>query len=241
MKILLILLCALLGLNVCDSFAQVDDDSKRVVLLHGIGRTSRSMKKMEEALQGANYQTCNIPYPSTKHPIKELAADFVLPKITECFGKGTFPIHFVAHSLGSIIVRQLATLNKLEIGRVVMLSPPNRGSEIVDILGDTWIFGFIYGPAGRELGTGLGSTPNRLGPAPFETGIITGSRTIDLLFSLLIPGEDDGKVSTESAKLTGMKDFVVIPATHPFIMKNDTVIQQTIFFLENGYFIREGK
>ena len=241
MKILLLLLVVLLGLSDYASCTQIDDNPKHVVLLHGLGRSARSMNKIEESLREENYETCNISYPSTKHPIAELATDFVLPKITECYDPGTFPIHFVTHSLGSIIVRQLATLNNLQIGRVVMLSPPNQGSEVVDVLGDTWLFTFIYGPAGQELGTGSESTPNSLGPASFETGIITGSRTINFVLSMMIPGDDDGKVSIENAKLAGMKDFLVVPATHPFIMINDRVIQQALFFLKNGYFMRDEK
>jgi hypothetical protein len=78
--------------------------------------------------------------------------------------------------------------------------------------------------------------PRSLGSASFDVGIITGSRTINPFLSLLIPGEDDGKVSIESAKLEGMKSFCVMPATHPFIMKNKSVIEQTLVFLEKGRF-----
>ena len=50
----------------------------------------------------------------------------------------------------------------------------------------------------------------------------------------MIPGDDDGKVSIESAKLEGMDAYKVIHSTHPYIMKNDKSIALTIEFLKTG-------
>ena len=139
--------------------------------------------------------------------------------------------------MGGILVRYMAKHGLLpNIHRVVMLSPPNKGSEVVDKLGELWAFEFINGPAGQELGTGSASLPLQLGAANFEVGIITGNRSINLILSLLIDGDDDGKVSIERAKLDGMKDFLVIPASHTFIMQNLTAIEQTLYFLDHGVF-----
>lgn len=134
-------------------------------------------------------------------------------------------------------MRQLArSAPELKIGRVVMLSPPNHGSEVVDKLGELALFKFINGPAGLQLGTGHDSVPQSLGAPSFKAGIITGDRTINLILSLLIPGPDDGKVSIESAKLEGMAGFCVVPASHPFIMKDRLAIEQTLVFLARGAF-----
>lgn len=119
-----------------------------------------------------------------------------------------------------------------------MLGPPNQGSEVADTLGALRIFKLINGIAGSELGTGTNSTPNRLGAANFCVGIIAGDRSINWINSMMIPGRDDGKVSVERTKLEGMKDHIVIHATHPFLMRNKTSIRQTIHFLRNGQFER---
>ena len=146
---------------------------------------------------------------------------FVAPAVRACLSSKTDTVHFVTHSLGGIVVRQLAgSATDIRIGRVVMLSPPNHGSEVVDKLGKLSLFQLINGPAGLQLEQHrLESIPRSLGPASFHVGIITGNRTINPILSLLIPGTDDGKVSIESAKLEGMADFCVIPSSHPFIMK----------------------
>lgn len=223
------------------SVADAEDHSlapqPTVVLMHGLARSSTSMSKMERHLQQAGFRTCNVSYPSRHHAIETLTANYVAPAIRDCMGVDMQPVHFVTHSLGGIIVRQLSATDKgFNFGRVVMLSPPNGGSEVVDKLGDLWLFQKTNGPAGGQLGTGTDALPHTLGDVAFELGVITGKRTINPFLSLLIPGSDDGKVSIDSAKLNGMRDFLVIAASHPFIMRNDTAIRQTEHFLRYGVF-----
>ena len=208
-----------------------------VVLLHGLARSNASMNKMEVALAEAGYEVCNIGYPSTKYTVETLAADYVLPAIKACFSdSNTRPINFVTHSMGGIIARQLrATKTPLNFGRVVMLGPPNAGSEVVDKLGGLPPFQWLNGPAGDQLRTG-DALPKQLGPTDLDVGIIAGSSTINFILSALIPGDDDGKVAIEHAKLEGMRDFIVLPVSHPFLMKDDEVIEQTLVYLQTGAF-----
>ena len=122
------------------------------------------------------------------------------------------------------------------MGRVVMLGPPNKGSQVVDELRSMPGFELINGPAGLQLGTENDSVPNTLGPADFEVGIIAGTSTINFFLSTMLPNPNDGKVSVESTKLEGMTDHISMPVTHPFMMKNEQVIKQVIYFLNNGVF-----
>lgn len=215
---------------------------EQVILLHGLCRTSRSMVKMKNALTGAGYKVRNVDYPSRTTSIQKLADDVIGKAVADCQQDGAAKINFVAHSLGGILVRSYLVRHSIpELGRVVMLAPPNQGSEIVDKLGWLFLFKWINGPAGNELGTDKNSTPNNLGPANFSASIIAGDRSINWINSLLIPGSDDGKVSVERTKLAGMSDHLVIHATHPFIMKNHEVIRQTIQFLRAGSFDHESR
>ena len=208
-----------------------------VILLHGLCRTSRSMSVMARALTQAGYNVHNVDYASRSKSIQQLGEDVVGGAIADCKRDGAVKINFVTHSLGGILVRSyLANHSVPALGRVVMLGPPNQGSEVVDKFGRLFLFKWINGPAGNELGTGTNSTPNRLGPATFPVGVIAGDRSINWINSLLIPGADDGKVSVERTKLAGMSDHMVIHATHPFIMRNREVIRQTIQFLRTGGF-----
>ncbi len=209
-----------------------------VVLLHGLARTSSSMARMTEELEEAGYATANVDYPSREHEIAELADIAVNEGLEACRSmEGIERIHFVTHSLGGILVRQYLSGAEIEeLGRVVMLGPPNQGSAAVDELGGVPGFDWLNGPAGRQLGKGEESVPLSLGPAEFELGVIAGNRTIDPITSAVLENPDDGRVSVEDTKLDGMDDFVVVDHSHAFMMRMREPIELTKHFLENGRF-----
>ncbi len=207
-----------------------------VVLLHGSGRSLHSMSRMAKALAQHNYKVFNLGYPSRRLSIEGLS-DFIGNQIAELNVDQNTKIHFVTHSLGGIVLRFYLKSNHLpNLGRVVMLAPPNQGLELVDIFGQNPIFDWLIGPVGNQLGTNPDSLPNSLGPADYPVGIIAGNISINPFFSPLIPGADDGRVSVSGAKLAGMADFCEGPYMHTFIMYYRHVVQQTINFLEQGSF-----
>ena len=209
-----------------------------VVLLHGLGRRSNSMSELETKLAPAGYYVSNIKYPSRSYPIDVLALDAIGRGLAQCRSEGPGEIHFITHSLGGILLRYYLLENTIsELGRVVMLGPPNQGSEIVDGLLPLPGFGFIGGPAGVALGTGEGSIIDRLGPVEFDLGIIAGSTNINPLEFLFIAGPSDSIVSIESTKVRGMNAHMVLPVTHTFMMRNNEVIEQAIHYLKTGSFI----
>lgn len=210
-----------------------------VILLHGLARTSKSMLPLEQALHAQHYRVVNVDYPSRAFTVEILAEKAIPPALVACRHPTINKIHFVAHSLGGILVRQYLDKEKIpELGRVVMLAPPNRGSQIVDNLKMLPPFGWINGPAGKELGTEATSLPNRLGAVDFDLGVIAGTTSVNLLLSLYLPNPDDGKVSLENTKIDGMQDFISLPVSHPYIMKDEDAITQIIHYLQHGQFLR---
>ena len=208
-----------------------------VILLHGLNRTSDSLKKIQTSLEDEGYVVWNQTYPSREKTVDELAEIAIRPALDFCQQKGIKTIHFVTHSLGGILVRYYLQDHPIDhLGRVVMLSPPNKGTEIVDHLKTLKLFQFINGPAGQQLGTDENSIPNRMKPVPGEIGVIIGNSSSDPWFSWLIPGEDDGKVSVERARLDEMADFLVVKHGHTFIMQKEVVIAQVKVFLQQGRF-----
>lgn len=210
-----------------------------VIVLHGLARTARPMEKLARAAREAGYVAFNRGYPSTTASVQALVDAHLAPLVRDALATGAPRIHFIGHSMGGILIRQyLATYELPQVGRVVMIGTPNRGSELVDRLGWLAPFGWINGPAGNELGTGPDSLPNRLPPATYEAGIIAGTRSYNPAYSAMIEGPDDGKVSVERAKLEGMRDMLVLPVNHTFMMGDDEVVRQSIRFLREGRFAR---
>lgn len=193
------------------------------------------MNKLQNALVEGGYLVVNDGYPSRAAEVETLADIAINPAIATCRAQDAERISFVTHSLGGILVRQFLAENDLpQLGRVLMLAPPNKGSEAVDKLRSVPGIVLLYGPAVLQLGTDEASVPRGLDSPDFEVGIIAGASLG--LFSGLLPGDDDGTVTIESARLDGASDFIVVDAGHTFIMNNDVVIGQVLFFLDNGYF-----
>ena len=192
---------------------------------------------MEDFLADHNFSVCNLNYPSRHFSIPELAEKVRKKIIHEKKLDHSSKLHFVTHSMGGIIVRQIQATHPLpSLGRVVMLGPPNQGSEVVDKLGNMRIFRAINGPASLQLGTSATSIPNLLGPVDFELGVIAGDRSINFMLSTLIPVKDDGKVAVSKTKIAGIKDFLIVHSPHPLLMNNPEAQTATLQFLKTGKF-----
>jgi triacylglycerol lipase len=212
-----------------------------VILLHGLGRTQQSMGPLATALTQAGYHSVNIDYPSRSAPIEALAQEALPRGIGQCRREQATPIHVVTHSMGALLLRYYLTQQPLaELGRVVMLAPPNQGSEMADALKDNIAYRHLNGPAGQQLGTGPSDLAAQLGPVHYPTGVLIGNErtALDQLLPDVLPRPNDGKVAVERAKVQGMADFMVLGTTHTFIMNEPHNRQQVLHFLAHGRFAR---
>jgi triacylglycerol lipase len=218
--------------------AEAETPREVVVLVHGLWRSDRAMRPLARRLDAAGYETRALRYDSTGKPPAALVAD-LSAALAECCANAP-RVHFVTHSLGSILLRaELAEHPLPSLGRVVMLAPPNHGSELADWLRGSETLRVLMGPTAIELGTDGASLPNRLPAASFEVGVIAGTESWNPIGSHLIPGEDDGTVSVASARLEGMSDFLVLPVSHTMILRSREAADQTLVFLRTGAFQRE--
>jgi hypothetical protein len=193
---------------------------------------------MQRALERSGYFVANVDYPSRDHKIEMLAPIAIEDGLAQCAtNPGTSEVHFVTHSLGGILVRVYLSENTIDnLGRVVMLAPPNQGSIAVDELAQIPGFDWLNGPAGYQLGKGPESVPLSLGIPNFDFSVIAGDRTIDPITSAVLPNPDDGRVSVSDTRLEGMRDFVVVPVSHAMIMQDRDVIRLVMNYLSRGSF-----
>ena len=211
-----------------------------VVLLHGLSRSEYSLWPLQNLLEAHGFQVVNRSYPSESAPIDDLVA-YVGAWVAAC---GNARTHFVTHSMGGILARLWLRDNRpAQMGRVVMMAPPNQGTAIVDTLtanpGAADLMAMISGPAALQLGTGPGSVPAGLGPVDFELGVIAGNRAFSPLGPMLLDGPNDGTVSVASTRVEGMADHIVLPTSHSLMMVNPLVLAEVLAFLKTGRFDHE--
>ncbi len=215
--------------------SELKNDGDYVVILHGIARSNKHMQKLATYLQKDGFDVINLSYPSTSYKIEDLT-EIINKEISQRVNEDK-RINFIGYSMGGLMVRALIhKYNYKNLGKVVQLAPPNQGSEIADFVKNFWPYKKIFGPAGQQLITDQSSVKYIFGKVNYELGIIAGNATIDPISSAIIPGENDGKVAVERTKLEGMKDHIVVSASHTFFPSNKEVQKQTLYFLKNGNF-----
>ena len=198
------------------------------------------MRPLQRALEASDYVVLNCGYRSRSGDIATLARD-VADRISQWHA--TAKLDFVTHSLGGILVRAARAYGYLpreRIRRVVMLGPPNAGSEVVDVFQALPVVASIYaaltGPAGAQLGTTASGLPAQLPPVDFELGVIAGNRSFNPIFSAILGAENDGKVRVDRTRVEGMRQVLVVPHWHPLLVSTPMVLQQVVHFLETGAF-----
>ncbi len=214
-----------------------------VVLLHGMLRKGGSMRPVEYYLRNEGYDIVNITYPYNKLTLQELT-DYLHSQLqlSSHFNNAS-KVHFVTHSMGGLVTRYYLSKHKpAHLGRVVMLGPPNKGSEFADFVMERKnlrrVFERVYGPAGKQLRTGERHADNEIG-IDYEIGVIAGSRSVNPLAPYVLDGENDGYVPVESTKIDGMKDHIVMKTTHSFMMYSPSVLRQIRYFLKYARFYRK--
>ena len=211
-----------------------------VVLLHGLYRSPRSMSPLEEPVRKAGYRVVNLDYDSRSQTPETFVAALDA-ELAECCADAP-KLHFVTHSLGGIVTRAYVAAHRpANLGRVVMLAPPNHGSPLADVVAHSSALRFLLGSTASRLGTDPTSLPNALPPADFELGVIAGTSSRNPLGAFLIDGESDGTVPVASTRLDGMADFITVDSVHTWIMRSHEVAAQTVLFLKSGRFAHESR
>ena len=213
-------------------------DTGHVVLcIHGIGRSSKSMDPVIQALKNEPLTTIPFDYPSNRSSLAECAN--YLHQVIESLTAAEH-ISFVVHSMGGLVVRRyLQDHASPKHHRLVMLGTPNQGAELASMLKGLSLFRAIYGPAGQELAAGENSIAAALPIPTFPFGIIAGGRGADRGYNPLLKGDNDGTVTVASTRLPGATDFLRISRLHSFLMSAPETQSAIPNFLKHTRFSTE--
>ena len=213
-----------------------------VLLLHGIARNATSMRMIELALRLEGYEVLNLSYPSRRKSLTDIA-DHIAPAVADFTNSLEGPLHIITHSMGGLVARALIARHRpANLGRVVMLAPPNRGSEVADRLADAWLYRRWFGPAGSQILTRPSSAvPGVYGETDFDLGIIAGTRSIYPVPANVLPRPNDGLVSVNATRDARATDHLSLPISHPMMVLSPRIIHQCLAFLRDGRFDHQRK
>lgn len=233
----LIYALVLFGLLGCAHVPLNNSNGEHVILIHGFGRSNMAMWKLAGDLEAAGYVVHRVGYGSFNRSIEEIQEE-VFGQIEAIRTEQNGKLHFVGHSLGGLLVRSYLGKAKVDnLGNIVIMGSPNKGTPVVDKYKDSWWFS-LAGSAALEMSTSGSDFLDKLRAPYYNLGVIAGNEEISG-FEHILPGADDGLVPVDSTKVKGMKDFIVIQTSHTMMRYNDNVAGQTIYFLKHGQFEKE--
>lgn len=207
---------------------------KAVIVIHGMARSSKWMSKMGEGAEEAGYHSIPFDYPSLRVSIPD-SAEYLHQVIDSL--QGVEEIHIIAHSMGGLVTRAyFLKHHDPRIKRVVLIGVPNQGAELADLFENDLLYRQILGPGAQQLVTDADGLIPKLPVPPVEFGVIAGGSSTDSGFNPVIPGDDDGIVSVDSARLGGASDFVMLNCFHSRLVREEKSVNYAIHFLQTGQF-----
>lgn len=233
-----------------------------LVLLHGIYGKSSDMESIAQNFKD-NYRIINIQYPTTKETAEEISDLYIEPNIenikeqifSENFHKKignqyyeiaensnkinknfnqNIKINFVAHSMGTGILRYYLKENPLEnLGKVVFISPPSHGSHLADVPFVDKLPSML-GKVVPQFSTKKDSFVNQLGEPDYDYMILIGNKTNNPLYSMIIRGKDDGMVPLKTAKMKSDNFKIIENTTHTSILKDKRTMKEISKFFKSS-------
>ena len=209
-----------------------------VILLHGLGRSDKSMRALQQHLEQAGFSVINFNYPSTRISLADSAS--YLHHVIRALD-GIEAIHLVGFSMGGLVTRTyLGEYGDPRIRRTVLIGVPNLGADLATTLHRNWAYRLVAGPAGQELVTGPNGAGAKLPSPSGEFGVIAGFRDAPQGYNPLIPGDDDGTVSVACTRLPGAADFLAVKTIHSLLCRSSQTLDGTVRFLQTGQFRATG-
>lgn len=209
-----------------------------VIVLHGLGEGRASMQPLAAHLRDTlDAAVLLVGYASTSADLESHGR--MLGRVIAALPDAP-RLSFVGHSLGNLVVRRWMTLadraDLARVDRMVMLGPPNRGSDLARSVAGVSALAALAEGAARDLVIDWPRVEPHLAVPPCEFGIVAGGRGDDSGFSPFLAGDDDAVVRVEETRLDGADDFLLLPVHHAAMLRDPAVQRATTSFLRAGRF-----
>ena len=227
-------------------FGTFDKNKDIVIVFHGIYGKAKTLNAITDTLEKEGYSGINIQYPTTEDTVEEITEKYIAPNVDSVVktveeenilrrkqGLPEIKINFIVHSMGTGVLRYYLKTHELNnLGKVVFISPPSHGSQlsdnpISDIIKDT------LGEAVKQFKTSSDSFVNSLGEPDYQCYVMIGNKSSNFLYSILIPGIDDGMVPFKTSRLNNCNYKVIENATHTTILKDQRTLNEIVDYLKN--------
>src|ERR1035437_196487 len=188
--------------------------SHKVYVIHGYGGFALQMAKINQSLIKEGFITDNYSYPSFSKVLDSVGLDLFRKVSHENFDT----VSFVTHSMGALVVRSMyqymdSTKHFPFIFRIVMLAPPNKGTEVANSF-SSQALKFFLGPNVELMRTDSNSYVNKLPISDCEIGIIAGVKGSKPWYNPFLKEDNDGNISFSITVLGNEKEIIKVHSTH---------------------------
>jgi len=202
--------------------------SREVILVPGLWMAGFAMLRLGAHLSRCGLRCHTFGYSGRARPLAAHAERLAR------FARSIGPAGYVAHSLGGLAVLEMLEAERsLEVGAVVLLGAPARGSLSGRRLARAGIGRWMLGESAPLWEQGRRARWTR----PEPLGVIAGTLPIGLGLLLgSLPGANDGVVRVEETEVEGMRERLLLPVSHSAMLLSARVAAQCAAFLRAGRF-----
>jgi pimeloyl-ACP methyl ester carboxylesterase len=208
-------------------------NSEITILVHGFNKDHSDMLFIQKNLLLNGYNTFTANLPTTFSSLYKCQTILFLQ--IEKLIKTHETVHYVAHSMGGLIVRYLInSIDQKNIGKCVFIATPHEGSKLAVLANKIPFYSYFFKPIKSLLPrAGYKPFPNTKN---FKVGIIAGNRNKGFLGRMLLTENSDGRVEVFSVKSSDSDEFIVLPYSHADIHHEIETFNSLLTFLKIGSF-----